>query len=61
MGVDPNTRLTPPEPLELLGQGVPLSLLLDLAGLCQNASTEIYRQEGGQADWLTPRLCPVSS
>jgi hypothetical protein len=37
--------------LRFLGDGVPLSLLLDLAGPLN--SRDLYRQEAGNADWLT--------
>lgn len=36
--------------LELLGSGVPLSLVLDLAS--DRPSEEIYQSEPGVADWL---------
>jgi hypothetical protein len=36
--------------LELLGSGVPLSLVLDLAS--DRPSEEIYSAEPGSADWL---------
>jgi hypothetical protein len=36
--------------LELLGSGVPLSLVLDLAS--DRPSKEIYEAEPGSADWL---------
>jgi hypothetical protein len=36
--------------LELLGSGVPLSLVLDLAS--DRPSEEIYETEPGSADWL---------
>jgi hypothetical protein len=36
--------------LELLGSGVPLSLVLDLAS--DVTSEEIYEAEPGSADWL---------
>jgi hypothetical protein len=36
--------------LELLGSGVPLSLVLDLAS--DRPSEEIYTAEPGSADWL---------
>lgn len=36
--------------LELLGAGIPLTLLLDLATPIH--STDVYRTEPGAADWL---------
>lgn len=39
--------------LSLLGAGVPLSLLIDLATTVE--SQEIYIQEPGSADWLVAK------
>lgn len=36
--------------LRLLADGVPLTLLLDLAGPLR--SRDLYREEAGNADWL---------
>ena len=47
-------------PMALLGCGIPLTLLLDLAGSGVPASREIARWEGGDADWL-PRQPPLSA
>jgi hypothetical protein len=38
--------------MALLGAGIPLTLLLDLAGPARPGSREIARSEGGEADWL---------
>jgi hypothetical protein len=40
--------------LRFLSEGVPLSLLLDLAGPLN--SRDLYRQEAGDATWLSPRV-----
>jgi hypothetical protein len=40
------------EAFELLGDAVPLTLLLDLARTVD--SEEIYAEEPGSADWLNP-------
>jgi hypothetical protein len=40
------------EAFELLGDAVPLTLLLDLARTVD--SEEIYTEEPGSADWLNP-------
>jgi hypothetical protein len=37
--------------IQLLSAGVPLTLLLDLAGPLH--SRDLYRREAGNADWLT--------
>jgi hypothetical protein len=37
-----------------LSDGVPLSLLFDLAGPLN--SRDLYRQEAGDAAWLAPRV-----
>lgn len=56
MSVVAEHRPSPTEPLELLAEGVPLSLLMDLVALPPDGSVEIYRTEGGYADWLPTRL-----
>jgi hypothetical protein len=36
--------------MQLLSSGIPLTLLLDLAGPLH--SRDLYREEAGNADWL---------
>ena len=41
-------------PMDLLEAHVPLTLLLDLAGMPLISSAEILATEGGDVDWLAP-------
>jgi hypothetical protein len=41
----------PDELMRLLGEHVPITLLIDL--LCPPMAREVFRAEGGQADWLS--------
>jgi hypothetical protein len=42
--------------MALLEAGVPLSLLLDLAGMPHTASSELMTTEVGDTSWVHPRL-----
>jgi hypothetical protein len=48
-----------PHPMSLLGNGVPLSLLLDLVDAGHLPSRSICRREGGTATWLHAPSVPA--
>jgi hypothetical protein len=52
------TMTQPPEPLDLLAAGVPLTLLYDLADDEGPDSGDIASHEPGNADWLDPYPAP---